>query len=220
MILPLDIHSHKKRQGESVLGYSVWSFSYPFLDLQDDHWHSLGIHPMDDTAFTDEALSLLAEKASHPNCLMIGESGLDKRSSVPLSVQMEYLRSQALLSEKLKKPLVVHVVQRMGELIETKRLLRPSQPWLVHGFRGKPEMAQQLLREGFFLSFGEHFNEASLAQVPMERLFLETDESSLPFEQILRNAASVRGVSFELLRESLEKNVRAMFPSVEGLFNP
>ena len=46
---------------------------------------------------------------------------------------------------------------------------------IIHGFRGKPELARQLTAAGFFLSLGARYNPAS------ERfaLFRESDMSDL-----------------------------------------
>ncbi len=217
MKLPLDIHTHHSSQMASSQWDAIRSFSYPFNGCRDAAWHSLGIHPMDEGAFSEKALERLSSLSCDPSCLMIGEVGLDKRSLVPFQVQMTYLEIQARLAESLKKPLVIHMVQSMNELIKLKRQLHPVQPWLIHGFRGKPQMAEQLLREGFSLSFGEYFNEDSLRKIPSDHLFLETDESHLPFEIILRNAAEVRGVSLESFTEELERNVRRLFPSIESV---
>jgi len=39
----------------------------------------------------------------------------------------------------------------MDELLSEHRKLRPSTPWLVHGFRGKKELAMQLISKGMYL---------------------------------------------------------------------
>ena len=49
----------------------------------------------------------------------------------------------------------------------------------------KPEQAVQLLKKGFYLSFGEYYPDETMQIVPDERLFLETDDSLLDIEDIL-----------------------------------
>ena len=61
-------------------------------------------------------------------------------------------------------------------LYTSKRDLRPSNPWIIHGFRGKAALAEEYLKHGFYLSFGEKYQEAALCRVPADRLFIETDE--------------------------------------------
>ena len=72
-------------------------------------------------------------------------------------------------------------------------MFNPSQKWIVHGFRGKPQLAGQLLKAGIDLSFGEKFNPESIQITPIERLFIETDESAMPIERIYEQIARIRG---------------------------
>ena len=142
---------------------------------------SVGIHPWrvheylaHDHAAADERLHSLA---ASDTCVAIGETGFDRNAAASLAEQEEVLRAHIRLSEQLRKPLVVHLVGQSARLIALHREYAPAQPWVVHGFRGKPELARQLLAEGFFLSFGPQFNPAALAATPDDRLLLETDDA-------------------------------------------
>ena len=142
---------------------------------------SVGIHPWrvheymaHGRAAADERLRRLAASAA---CVAIGETGFDRNAAASIAEQEQVLREHILLSEQLRKPLVVHLVGQSARLIALHREYAPAQPWVVHGFRGKPELARQLLAEGFFLSFGPKFNPASLAATPDDRLLLETDDA-------------------------------------------
>ena len=80
-----------------------------------------------------------------------------------------------LLFFLIHKPLIIHQVKALQEILYLKKKFHPAQPWLIHGFRGKPELAQQLLATGIDLSFGVHYNEEAYALCPKERRFRETD---------------------------------------------
>lgn len=147
---------------------------------------------------------MLRALAAEPCVKAIGETGLDTIHKVTgsqvadrlsdsqnvhtdlLKMQTELLRYHVALSEELRKPLILHIVKQFGEIIRLKRELRPTQPWIIHGFRGKPELAKELLRHGFYLSYGEKFNPASVAVTPPSRLLIETDESQLPVSIIAK----------------------------------
>ena len=60
-------------------------------------------------------------------------------------------------------------------------------PWIIHGFRGKPQLAQQLLNKGFYISLGEKFNPETVSIIPVDRLLFETDESPLNINKIIDN---------------------------------
>lgn len=144
--------------------------------------YSAGIHPWRVAEADDEALERLVALAASPRVIAIGETGLDTvhdGCENQLEAQTELLRRHIELSEKQGMPLVLHVVRRFNEIMALHRELKPRQAWVIHGFRGKPELARQLLREGFYLSYGERANPASVAVTPPDRLLVETDESSL-----------------------------------------
>lgn len=66
-------------------------------------------------------------------------------------------------------------------------------PWIPR----KPELARQLVREGFYLSVGERFNRDSLAEIPAERLLLESDDSAVDVREIARMVGTgLRDVSY------------------------
>jgi TatD DNase family protein len=90
-------------------------------------------------------------------------------------VQTNIFLHHVELSERLEKPLTIHCVRAFDRMLMLRKQLRPTQPWVIHGFRGKPELAQQLLAAGFDLSFGTLFNAESFNLCPPERRFTETD---------------------------------------------
>ena len=57
-------------------------------------------------------------------------------------------------------------------------------PWIIHGFRGKPQLAEALIRQGFYLSLGERYNPMSAAVIPIDRLLAESDGSRLMAAEI------------------------------------
>ena len=173
---------------------------------------SIGIHPWSLTEENAETQwHTLQEQISDPSVIAIGEGGLDKLKGPSMDIQMKLLKQQALLSEEKRLPLILHCVKAFNELILLKKEIKPSQAWIIHGFRGKEALATDCLRHGFYLSFGEHFQEDALRTVPLEKLFIETDESRASIEAIYQSIAKVRGISLEELTESIKKNVKEVF---------
>lgn len=93
-----------------------------------------------------------------------------------LAAQTALLRIHYELSETLRKPLILHIVKSFPEIIALRKQWKPTQPWIIHGFRGKPQLARELLAHGFHLSYGKKYNPASLVITPVSRLLRETDE--------------------------------------------
>ena len=71
--------------------------------------------------------------------------------------------------------MTLHIVRAFDVILQARKILRPLQVWTIHGFRGKPALAQQLLDAGFDLSFGTRYNEVSYDITPPERRHRETD---------------------------------------------
>ncbi|MDE5929471.1 MAG: TatD family hydrolase, partial [Muribaculaceae bacterium] len=108
----------------------------------------------------------------------IGECGLDALRGPDMALQREVFLKHIGLSEALGKPLLIHAVRCWPELIALRHNLNPAQEWIIHGFRGKAELAAELLRHGFSLSFGLKYNEDAFRLTPPERRYRETDTVS------------------------------------------
>lgn len=178
---------------------------------QPEGLYTVGIHPWKVKDATAEEWKRLEEIIAHPQVLAIGEIGLDKCINTPLLFQQEAFARQALLAEQVCKPLIIHLVKAQDELLALRKTLRPSQSWIIHGFRGKKQQAKQLLQHGLYLSFGEHYQEDVFRQTPLDRLFLETDESQSSLFDLYQRAANLRGLSIEQLVNAVNTNFKQLF---------
>lgn len=208
MIIPADIHTHRlpEAQGTAIVNCYPEEF-HP----QQGQWYSVGIHPWHLTSSVVEREHQLRQWANHPQVLALGEAGLDKLAAEPLSLQIPVFESQARLSMEVDKPLIIHLVKATDELLKLRQALRPTNPWIIHGFRGKATLAAEYLRAGFYLSFGEKYQEEALRVTPIDRLFMETDESSMSVAELYVRASAIRGASSKELQKALSGNVRKTF---------
>ncbi len=174
---------------------------------------SLGIHPMlINEVDVSAEIALIEDKCLYDSLLAIGECGLDKRSSVPISEQIFVLELQVALSEKYKKPLIIHCVKAFDELVGLRKRLKPSQKWIIHSFRGNKEQMLQLLSFGFYFSFGSRFNEDALQYIPVDRIFAETDDDeSLVIGDVYERLAHVLSISQADLCAIVENNFLKTF---------
>ncbi len=190
----VDIHTHRLSKLKNNSIYNLkWEELPHTLQSEKEGYFSLGFHPWQLNDFSETKLELLSSLLSDKRVLALGECGLDKNSNYPLHEQEVIFEKQILLAEEKQKALIIHCVGCFNEVLAMKKRLRPSQKWIIHGFRGKAQLAEQLLRAGCSLSFGEKFNETSLRITPLEQLFVETDESPLPIETIYARLAEARG---------------------------
>ena len=206
-----DIHTHRFTDSapeEVLLSCSVLKKEIPaeavYLSAEIHPWH-----------LTAENLSCQIERMenmlSDSRVLALGEVGLDKLTECPYPIQIKAFEEIVSISEAYGKPLIIHCVKSVDELIAIRKKMRPALPWIMHGFRGKPQQADSLLRHGFYLSFGEHYNSQVMKEIPIERLLLETDESNVPIDELYNRAAAIRHISAEELKLAVLHNVNNVF---------
>ena len=176
-------------------------------------WLSVGIHPWHLTSenYPMQLRWIESVLGKDKRVIALGEAGLDKCCHAPFSLQEEAFRMIVSLSEHYRLPLVIHAVKVYNELISLKKEIHPSQPWIVHGFRGKKELAQSLVRQGFYLSFGEHYHADALRYMPEGTFLLETDESRVPIHTLYHRAAEIRGIHPDLLADNVSRTVNSLF---------
>lgn len=142
--------------------------------------YSVGVHPWWTDQGAEALLVGVEQLAQHPQVVAIGECGVDALKGATIERQIEILKHQLLLAERIEKSVTLHVVRAFHHILSLRRDIRPRQRWVIHGFRGKPELALQLLNAGFDLSFGQRYNVESYRLTPDDRKHHETD-SEAPF---------------------------------------
>ena len=212
-----DIHTHCVHfQNDDNCSHIFNTCPFQFEEakaLRTFSFFSCGVHPWNfDNA--DAQLARLEEIAADAKIVAIGETGLDKIRGSALSKQLAVFYQHIELSENLKKPLIIHCVKAWNELIHVQRKVKPTQPWIIHGYRGKSELTQQLVNEGFSFSIGNNFNPISLSLIPTHSLFCETDESNLDIREVYAQAAAATNIEIEMFTRQLEQNVRRVFSNV------
>lgn len=175
-----DAHTHNPCAADAVISLE------PGGEIEPGRYYSVGIHPW--SVGKDRDYGRLEEMIARKEVVAVGETGFDPSGEASRELQKEVFGIHARLAEKYGKPLIIHVVRRYDDLIAMKRLIKPSVPWIIHGWRGNPQLTEQLLREGFMFSVGEKFNPASLEVIPAASLLIETDQSALPIEAIAEGA--------------------------------
>ena len=163
-------------------------------------YYSVGIHPWS----PDKSLmEKICEYASLPTVLAIGETGLDKITAKNIddfNIQQELFTEHIILSEKVEKPLIIHCVKAWEELLRMHKTAKPLMPWIIHGFKGKAVLAEQLLNAGIYLSFGVTHNTDSLkAAWDKQRVFAETDDTNADIRDIYKDIANKLNISTEEL---------------------
>ena len=173
--------------------------------MEQGHLFSAGLHPWDVTDDFENQLIELQKLLANPRVPAVGECGFDALKGPSHELQEQAFVRQVQLSEQFRKPMILHVVRDFDSVIRLRKQLKPTQPWLIHGFRGGPEQMNQLYAQGILVSFGLKHNPESLRQVPSDRLFLETDGHDT-IVQTISLASALRETPPETIEEQIAKN--------------
>lgn len=210
----INVHSHSSSVKEAVLEIVN---QYPKEFINDENYFSIGIHPwyIDENA-SEYELQIIEEKLQLEKCLALGECGLDKRRETPLEVQIAVFEAQLLLAEKYRKPIIIHCVAAFQEVIALKQKLKITVPMVIHGFSKNEELTQQLLKQGFYLSFGKYLIknpelEFVFTNIPNDRFFLETDTIDEGIEQVYALAAKYKKIDVVTLQQIVTRNFNTVF---------
>lgn len=187
---------------------------------------SFGIHPWKAGRCPQDYQEFL--NAYSEQCLdaeIIGECGLDKACNVDWRLQTAIFRWQVEIAAENHKPMVIHCVRAANEVMEMRckvsSLHSGLPPWVIHGFIGNPQQAEQLFRAGIWVSFGAAIldyrrekvrNCLSTINTPF---FLETDDADCGIAEIYEAAAEIRKCSLEKLSDTIKDNYTSLFVNSE-----
>ena len=148
---------------------------------------ALGIHPTDGQYLSESpeiALQAIEEMILDPSnkCLAIGEIGLDYHfPDTDKEKQMFLFEKQMQLAEKMNLPVVIHDRDAHGDVCEMI-FRHPNVKGILHSFSGSPEMALELVKRGYYISFSGTLtfkNARKVAEcasvLPRDRVLIETD---------------------------------------------
>lgn len=206
-----DIHTHTYKASKDFAVVSIaYNEATPAL-LDHTPYLSLSLHPWE-SHLAPLPIEQMLQLAAHPHVVAIGECGIDTmHSSTPLAIQERLFISQIELADRVQKPLIIHCVRAFDKILQLHKQFAPHQPWIVHGFRGKPTLAKQLQQQGIYLSIGAQFNPSTLAQLSPALTFVESDTSTIPLEHIYQQIALSLNIEVEQLLLQVAKNSTLLF---------
>ncbi len=219
----INIHGHRQANNiQEWVMMNLMAKDFPPKDIENG-FYSVGFHPYNVGKVNEnETLEKVKHATEHPRVFAVGEVGLDKSIDAPFEDQMRIFEKQVEIAESANLPVVLHVVRSFNEIIGFAKSHQPMVPMIIHGYNGSAEMAEDLVKAGFLISFGEAIaGEHSriveaLQKVPVEKLFLETDEGDMDIREIYHFAAEVKGVSVDHLRVQIFENARTHLSRFEN----
>lgn len=172
---------------------------------------SCGIHPKDIFENWKSDFEAVKKRVLDDNCIAIGECGLDGMIAAPEELQEQVFEAHISLAEQTGKPLIIHCVRRFQEV---QRLCKDRKIHkIIHGFNKNEILAEEILRHGFYLSFGfAALHSLSLqkiiSEMPIDRIFLETDSRDFQISELYEKVAALKNISPENLEKQISENLK------------
>ena len=192
---------------------------------------AVGWHPEDIDKLTEEDYRSMESLAQHKKCVAIGEIGLDYYwDASQKDVQKALFRRQAELALRLNKPVIVHDREAHADSLDIV-CDYPELRGVFHCYSGSVEMAEILLKRGWYLGFDgpityKNARKAieALKACPLDRILIETDSPYLsPVPQrgkrndsgnlkyVVEKIAEVKGIEPEAVAKLTVENGRRLF---------
>src|ERR1035437_1824894 len=214
----IDIHTHSPSHAGDVIQIINLFPEQLIPQLAAQFFYSVGSHPWYlKKENYDAFLEIVSEGRFRTEILAIGECGLDRLSEVSFDFQIEVFKQQALIAERVQKPLLLHCVRSANEMIKLKKEIKPKMPWIIHGFNSNLVTGRELIRHGFYISIGvDLLNDISnasifLPEIPLDRMFFESGDVDIHVEKIYQMAASKLDIELSALKQQIGLNFNKVF---------
>ena len=203
----LDFHTHHTDATGAIISVNPRQFN-----PQPGRWYSVGYHPWYDVdQLTEADFDLLEQCARHPQVLAVGETGMDTLRGAPLDIQARVFVRHLQVAHDVGKPVVVHCVRAAQRIIQERHKAELAHVAIaIHGMRANERIAQILIDAGCYLSFGPRFNPAALQSTPLDRLLIETDDSTSSIHDVAKIIASVLNLTNEQIIKTAAGNAQRL----------
>ncbi|KAL4623996.1 putative deoxyribonuclease TATDN3 isoform X1, partial [Arapaima gigas] len=203
-----------------------------------------GVHPVQTSSSQQERGATLQDlEAALPliekykdRLVAVGEVGLDFTPQIVdndtgKEEQRQVLIQQTATAKRLDLPLNVHSRSAGRPTIQLLKEQGRVEKALLHAFDGKPSVAMEGVKAGYFFSIPpciirSEQKQKLVQQLPLENICLETDSPVLGPQKQVRNEpqnitiaaeyiAKVKGVSLETVMEITTQNALKLFPQLK-----
>ena len=146
----INVHTHKTSDGQLSLINAPYEGLWPKSE-----YYSYGLHPWDIGILNAvHEFEMIKKYCSERKILAVGEIGIDRAIHASIETQSNLFIEQLGIAEWYGLPVIIHCVRAYSDILEIKKKRKHTTPWILHGFAGNFQTAEQLILAGCFLSFG------------------------------------------------------------------
>ncbi len=211
----IDIHTHFADLTDNETT-AIINVSLPHEDIPKDILFSAGFHPWNSGIHSiDTIREKLEEIVVYKNLAAFGECGIDRSTEIPVDKQISEFKIHIEIAAKYGKPLIIHCVKAYSDLLQILKTGIVKTPLIIHNYQGNSTQALQLLKHKCYFSFGESILRERIAifdsfkHIPVNRIFLETDESNISIRELYKKAAMLLKIDENRLINEISTNLKA-----------
>lgn len=177
---------------------------------------AIGIHPWYVAEASQNWAEKMADLLAKHSFLQVGEIGLDSLKP-DLQQQEHFFTEQLRLARKFNRIVNIHAVHTTDKVCALIKKFYYPLPFILHNYHGSRVITQKATQLNGYFSLGPAFSEKHLADIPLNRLLLETDllDSAL-LKENAHKIAWILGIKPEQLEQQLFKNVKDLFNGIES----
>ena len=226
----LMVHIAAKRDG--------WRAGIALAERRPEVFCAVGVHPHEAGREGLDDPAPLLELASHPRVVAIGESGLDHFYDFsPRDRQAASFRTHVRAARAAGLPLIVHTRDADDDtmaLLEAEMAEGGPFTGVIHCYSSSRRLAERAVAIGFYLGIGGILTfkksdalRATVADLPLDRLLLETDAPYLApvpvrgrtnepafTAHVAKALAEVKGLPLAEVERATTANFLRLFPKV------
>jgi TatD DNase family protein len=211
----INLHTHRTNETGDIQILNV--FAQDLFPEAPNFLFSTGLHPWHiEKVNPEECFQAINRAAQQKNMFAVGECGLDRLIEVDFAKQNWCFEQQVQIANNHCKPLIIHCVRAYSDIMKHKKENKSGLPWIIHGYNGNMETTLSLIKHDFYFSVGERLlkDEAKhdiFRSIPIERLFLETDDGDISIAEIYSLATQVLKLDENELAQIVASNFKAIF---------
>ncbi|MCD7709434.1 MAG: TatD family hydrolase [Clostridiales bacterium] len=197
---------------------------------------AVGVHPDSVDELNEENFAWLTEQTKHPKAVAVGEIGLDyHHGKEEMELQKKWFIRQLDLARESGLPVIIHSRDAAEDTLTIMREQRAEEiPGVIHCFSYSLEIAREFEKMGYYFGIGGVVTfpnskrlVSAVAQLPMERILLETDSPYLAPQQrrgerndsgnipfVIEKIAEIKGMKADEVERIAEENAYRLFAKI------
>lgn len=216
-------------------GYNIKS-SELAIKLSNEYdfiYATVGISPNDIDKIGVDTVQIIQKLAQNDKVVAIGEIGLDFYwNKENKSKQKEFFIRQIELANQLDLPIVIHCRDAVMDTLDIlKNKINAKKRGIFHCCMLNKELIKEAVKLGFYISFSGNITfksakpEASINEVPLDKILIETDSPYLtpePFRGIRNDSRKVKLVAqkiAEIKAMDLEEIAKITYENAKKIYH-